>query len=78
MKRFWLAAVVIGLGIGGTSLTVGRTQSSPTTARPPFDPSLPAFGTELEVLPAGVGKEIADKACVSCHSTDILRQQQLS
>jgi hypothetical protein len=78
MKPFWLTSVVIGLGIGGTALAVGWTQSPRTTPATPFDPNLPTFGTQLEVLPAGVGKEIADRACLTCHSTDILRQQQLS
>ncbi len=78
MKKFSLTPVLIGLVISGTALAAGWTQSPKSTPPTSFDPKLPSFGTRLEVLPAGVGKEIADKACVTCHSTDILRQQRLS
>jgi mono/diheme cytochrome c family protein len=39
---------------------------------------LPAFGTRLAELPAGSGKAIADRACLQCHSGDMLRQQRLT
>jgi mono/diheme cytochrome c family protein len=43
-----------------------------------FDPSLPAFGARVAELPAGPGREIAARACLTCHSSDILRQQRLT
>ena len=38
----------------------------------------PSLGTRLSSLPPGRAKAIADKACLRCHSADILRQQRLS
>jgi hypothetical protein len=79
MRPLWPTTILLGIVVGGAALTAGWAQSpKKTTPRAAFDPKLPVFGTQLEVLPDGPGKEIADKACLSCHSTDILRQQRLS
>ncbi|HXB57907.1 MAG TPA: cytochrome c [Vicinamibacteria bacterium] len=78
MRKFWPTSIFLGIVIGGTAFTAGWTQSAKGKGGTPFDPKLPIFGTRLEVLPEGPGKEIADRACLSCHSTDILRQQRLS
>jgi hypothetical protein len=78
MRQFWPTSILLGIVIGGAVLTAGWTQSPKTRDGSSFDPKLPVFGTRLEVLPDGPGKETADKACLSCHSTDILRQQRLS
>jgi hypothetical protein len=78
MRQFWPTSILLGIVIGGAVLTAGWTQSPKTRGGSSFDPKLPVFGTRLEVLPDGPGKETADKACLSCHSTDILRQQRLS
>ena len=66
MKRTWLAPVLTALATGGAALPAS------------FDPKLPVFGTRLARLPAGPGREIAARACLSCHSSDILRQQRLT
>jgi hypothetical protein len=78
MRQFWPTSILLGIVIGGTALTAGWTQSPKAKGGTPADAKLPIFGTRLEVLPEGPGKEIADQACMSCHSTDILRQQRLS
>ncbi len=39
---------------------------------------LPEFGVHLAELPPGQGKAIADRACLQCHSADMLRQQRLT
>lgn len=39
---------------------------------------LPEFGVQLAELPPGQGKAIADRACLQCHSADMLRQQRLT
>ena len=58
-----LVAVTISLlGLGATS----------------FDARLPAFAARLAALPEGPGREIAARACLTCHSSDILRQQRLT
>jgi cytochrome c5 len=46
--------------------------SSPPTA------TLPRLGTQLTPLPDGAGKAAAEAACLSCHSSDIIRQQRLT
>ena len=43
-----------------------------------FDVRLPVLGTRLSQFPAGEGKAIADSACLSCHSSDMVRQQRLT
>ena len=53
--------------------TMGTAATTPAD----FDASLPEIGTPLEQLPPGPAKEIADRACLQCHSSDILRQQRL-
>ncbi|HSS44405.1 MAG TPA: cytochrome c [Thermoanaerobaculia bacterium] len=43
-----------------------------------FDKQLPVLGTRLAQLPPGEVKALADQACLSCHSADILWQQRLT
>jgi hypothetical protein len=62
--------VVSGLAITGALLGSGPT--------PPAKTPLPEFGTKLELLPPGPGRETAEKACLACHSTDMIRQQRLT
>ncbi len=38
----------------------------------------PELGTTLAPLPPGPGKALAQKDCLRCHSSDILRQQRLT
>jgi hypothetical protein len=78
MTRIWFALFLGGLVIGAAIVLGEQSKRSGTAPAAAFDPSLPGLGTQLEVLPKGPGKETADKACLSCHSTDILRQQRLT
>src|SRR2546425_11781645 len=66
MKRIWLAPVLIALVSFGAA------------PRASFDAKLPVFGARIAVLPVGPGRETAARACLSCHSSDILRQQRLT
>jgi hypothetical protein len=43
-----------------------------------FDVKLPVLGTHLPDLPPGPLKTLADQACLTCHSGDMLRQQRLN
>jgi mono/diheme cytochrome c family protein len=52
-----------------------RVQSAPASPSPA---SLPQLGKQLTPLPDGAGKAIAEGACLSCHASDILRQQRLT
>jgi hypothetical protein len=57
-----------------------KAKSSKTVKPAPvtFDVRLPVLGTRLAEFPAGEGKSVADSACLSCHSTDLVRQQRLT
>jgi len=39
---------------------------------------LPQLGTLIAPLPEGPAKDVADRACLNCHSGDVLRQQRLT
>ena len=43
-----------------------------------FDKNLPVLGTRLRELPPGTAKAVAEKACLECHSADMLSQQRLT
>lgn len=43
-----------------------------------FDKSLPVLGTKYAQLPPGPMKGLADAACLTCHSADIVVQQRLT
>jgi hypothetical protein len=43
-----------------------------------FDQSLPILGTRLTEFPPGAAKSLADKACLECHSADMVWQQHLT
>lgn len=43
-----------------------------------FDTKLPVLGTRLAEFPAGPVKPVADWACLSCHSADMVWQQRLN
>lgn len=68
MKR---AALVIALAL----TALGAAPKKRTVA---YDPALPALGTKFHSLPAGAGKELAEAACLRCHSADMLVQQRLT
>jgi hypothetical protein len=40
--------------------------------------ALPELGSVITPLPDGPGKGIAERTCLPCHSSDILRQQRLN
>jgi len=40
--------------------------------------TLPELGSVITPLPEGSGKSIAERTCLPCHSSDILRQQRLT
>jgi cytochrome c5 len=65
-----MAAAVLCAGPPATALAQRRKADA--------EDKRPSLGTQLSSLPLGPGKAIADKACLRCHSADILRQQRLS
>jgi mono/diheme cytochrome c family protein len=60
------------------ALAAFQTQPRAKEGKADFEQSLPALGTRLPALPPGPGKAIADRACLRCHSAEILLQQRLS
>jgi mono/diheme cytochrome c family protein len=66
VKRLGLAAALMAL----VSVGAGPEAS--------FGSKLPAFGARRATLPAGPGRDVAARACLTCHSSDILRQQRLT
>ncbi|MFY9552588.1 MAG: hypothetical protein WAU32_15690 [Thermoanaerobaculia bacterium] len=65
-----LAAVLAGAG----ALLLGQSTPAPRVE----NEELPEIGTRLAALPEGGVKTVADSACLSCHSADIIRQQRLN
>lgn len=55
-----------------------RKAAAAKTAGPNFDTRLPLLGTKLVAFPAGPGKPLADRACLLCHSGDLVAQQRLT
>jgi len=75
------AAAVLGLSLAlPGALPAAPKKKKPAAKELPvnFDRFLPVFGTKLAELPQGPTKGLADTACLSCHSADILVQQHLT
>jgi hypothetical protein len=66
-----IAGVVYVIAAAGRSNAAGRVQSASGS-------NLPRLGTQLTPLPEGAGKAAAEAACLSCHASDIIRQQRLT
>ena len=43
-----------------------------------FDRTLPVLGTRMAILPPGPMKDLADRACLTCHAADVVAQQHLT
>lgn len=75
--------VALLLSLSGDSAAASKKRKKHVKPKPKpavvnFDPKLPVLGTRLAELPPGDGKPIADSACLTCHSSDMLRQQRLN
>jgi hypothetical protein len=79
MTRIRLAASIAMVAIGmGSALSLARSSTVAPVQRPAGANAQPQLGTQITPLPDGAGKVIADAACLSCHSSDIIRQQRLT
>lgn len=67
-----IAAVAIGVIAAAPSVTTAPVQSGPSAI------TRPQLGQQITPLPEGAGKSIAEGACLTCHSSDLLRQQRLT
>lgn len=66
------------LANGWHAAEVEVTESGAAPAVNPPEPELAAAGASAARLPEGDGRAVAERACLSCHSGDVLRQQRLS
>ena len=73
MRRIATLAFGICIAAGVACAAVVIAQSKPD-ARVQSAPASPSPAS----LPDGPGKAIAEAACLSCHASDILRQQRLT
>jgi hypothetical protein len=71
--------VLVGAGLV-VALMARRPVRSPETGvtHSPASATLPTLGSVITPLPEGSGKSIAERACLVCHSSDMLRQQRLT
>ena len=65
------------LAVSAALLFLGAWPAADKPAKP-ADMAPPELGTVLAPLPPGPGKALAQKDCLRCHSSDILRQQRLT
>ena len=78
-----LLLLILAIAPEGSQAATKRSKrrAKAKTAKPlpvNFDIRLPVLGTRLAEFPPGEGKAVADSACLSCHSTDLVRQQRLT
>jgi hypothetical protein len=73
----FVGAALIGPSDAATAKS-SKTHRKKKAAPVNFDPSLPVLGTRLTEFPPGAAKSLADKACLECHSADMVWQQHLT
>ena len=73
MRRRAFATLVAAAIAGAAALLVAQSSQAPAKSE-----GLPQLGTRLAPLPDGPMKEVADQACLNCHSADMIRQQRLT
>jgi hypothetical protein len=72
VRRPAFPALVAAAIAGAAALLVAQSSETPKSE------ALPQLGTRLAPLPDGAMKEVADQACLNCHSADMIRQQRLT
>jgi hypothetical protein len=79
--RLWVAGILMLAAVGlWVVLGIRRKEPIvPEAARTQATQSqLPELGSVITPLPEGSGKTVAERTCLPCHSSDILRQQRLN
>jgi hypothetical protein len=81
----WIAAAGVSASLLFATASVSAAKSPKKKRhreKPPaaavFDVKLPVLGTRLADYPPGVGKAVADLACLQCHSASMAVQQRLT
>jgi hypothetical protein len=70
VKRFGSAGAAVV--VASLAVLCAQTRTTPPST------DRPLLGATIAPFPNGPAKEIADKACLNCHASDIVRQQKLS
>jgi hypothetical protein len=70
MKRAILIAALVLAACAKQETAVEVKRAKPVV--------LQSLGSHITPNPPGPGKEVADAACLICHSSDLLRQQRLT
>lgn len=78
-----LSVAALLAGLWSTDAAVAAQKKKKKEAEPKelpvnFDRNLPVLGTKLAEFPPGPMKSLADKACLTCHSADLVVQQHLT
>ena len=79
--RLWVAGILMLAAIGlWITLSARRAKDTVPESTPSnvSSAALPTLGSVITPLPEGPGKPVAERACLPCHSGDILRQQRLT
>jgi hypothetical protein len=79
-RRIGLLTLSLCVAAAGAFVAAVPTPSKPgqSAPTPPAPATLPRLGMQVTPLPEGAGKAVADAACLSCHASDIIRQQRLT
>jgi hypothetical protein len=78
LARVALLGLVLALPVALSASPKKRKRAAAKEPPANFDKSLPVFATKLSALPPGEMKGLADAACLTCHSADMLVQQRLT
>ena len=80
--KLWVAGILMVAAVGLWLVLSVRHPAqnliSQATTTDSTGAALPGLGSVITPLPEGTGKAIAERACLPCHSSDILRQQRLN
>ena len=80
--KLWVAGIVMVAAVGlWIALSVRHPDKGAvpqTTTTDTTSAALPVLGAVVTPLPNGDGNAVAERACLACHSSDILRQQRLT
>ena len=78
--RLWVAGILMVAAVGlWIALDVRRSEKQAVSGTGDTGGMmLPVLGSVITPLPDGDGKAIAERACLACHSGDMLRQQRLT
>jgi DMSO/TMAO reductase YedYZ molybdopterin-dependent catalytic subunit len=66
------------LSNGWHAVEIEVTESAAPLGAAPIERPLSSLGARTPALPDGSGRPLAQKACLTCHSGDVLRQQRLT